>query len=148
MKKDTKPHLIDSTKLIDFDFSAPNFLITKQNRVEYIRQKTQEDPDYIEPSDEKIIEEIKIRICGLLVKEYVGAKYKSGGMPRDARREWAIWQELIESETITTQIPKFSIRWLKNLMTDPGLNISAAFAHAESALLNYLIDLENKEDVA
>jgi hypothetical protein len=133
--------LIESGKLVEFDFRAPALHIRKGDR----ESMNKDD-------DETVNENLVIpRAVVMVMAEVVTAAFapdprtgQQGGLGRKDGKIWAAWQELFGDEAELkglVQVPLGQIEWLKKHVANDEVKIRPGFAQWREALADYLEQL-------
>ena len=132
--------LIESGKLVQFDFQAPAL---------HLRQGDREAMN--KDADGAVDESLVVpRAVALVMTEIVTAAFApdpktgQGGLSRKDGKIWAAWQELFGDEPETSgqvEVPLGQIEWIKKHAVSDELKIRPGFAQWREALVDYLEQL-------
>ena len=120
--------LYNETKMVTFDFAAPELAVGKPNRDQFGYKAAQE-------------------CCRILIRSLVGAKYPQG-MDRKAGKYWAAWLEVMDEDEPpnSVEMPFGQFEWLKKIVDEEGLNLDWRLAQWREALAEYMSSIKPPED--
>ena len=115
--------LLQATAPVTFDFTAAPLYISKADAAQLTADKA----------------------TRIIIIQLVQAAFPQG-MDRADGKVWAAWQEILDDEALTAEMPYSLVQWLRKHAENETLKLPAMLSQWREALVDYLAGL--KPDVA